>query len=86
MEKNKNSSKKNKPLIGIIILSVLYFLSFIGSLISKHNDAYSYLPDSIDAFSTTKNLRDEMIKSGFKECFIRSYSFEISTLFIMRKV
>jgi demethylmenaquinone methyltransferase/2-methoxy-6-polyprenyl-1,4-benzoquinol methylase len=61
-------------------------IPFIGSLISKHNDAYSYLPDSIDAFSTTKNLRDEMIKSGFKECFIRSYSFEISTLFIMRKV
>jgi demethylmenaquinone methyltransferase/2-methoxy-6-polyprenyl-1,4-benzoquinol methylase len=61
-------------------------IPFIGSLISKHNDAYSYLPNSIEAFSTTKNLKDEMIQSGFKECFIQAYSFEISTLFIMKKI
>jgi len=60
-------------------------IPFIGRIISKHSDAYTYLPDSIKAFETTKALKDEMEAVGFKEEFIKGYSFEISTLFIMRK-
>lgn len=60
-------------------------IPFIGKIISKHSDAYTYLPDSIKAFETTKSLKEEMQSAGFKEEFVKGYSFEISTLFIMRK-
>jgi len=61
-------------------------IPFIGRLISKHHGAYSYLPDSIDAFATTKQLKEEMLEAGFGTEFIQGYSFNISTLFIMRKI
>jgi len=57
----------------------------IGKLISKHSNAYTYLPDSINAFETTAMLKDEMLQAGFDEAHIKGYSFEISTLFIMKK-
>jgi len=60
-------------------------IPFIGKIISKHSEAYDYLPSSIDAFATTKELEDEMIKTGFAKEFIQGYSFNISTLFVMRK-
>jgi demethylmenaquinone methyltransferase/2-methoxy-6-polyprenyl-1,4-benzoquinol methylase len=60
-------------------------IPFIGKIISRHSDAYTYLPDSIKAFETTKALKEEMEAAGFEETFIKGYSFEISTLFIMRK-
>jgi len=60
-------------------------IPFIGRMISKHSDAYTYLPDSIKAFETTAALKAEMEAAGFSEAFVKGYSFEISTLFIMQK-
>jgi demethylmenaquinone methyltransferase/2-methoxy-6-polyprenyl-1,4-benzoquinol methylase len=60
-------------------------IPFIGKIISKHSEAYDYLPSSIDAFTTTKEIEEEMKKVGFVTEFIQGYTFNISTLFIMRK-
>jgi demethylmenaquinone methyltransferase/2-methoxy-6-polyprenyl-1,4-benzoquinol methylase len=60
-------------------------IPFIGRIISRHSDAYSYLPDSIKAFETTAALQKEMETAGFVPEHVKGYSFEISTLFIMRK-
>ncbi len=60
-------------------------IPFIGKIISRHSDAYTYLPDSIKAFETTAKLKEEMEAAGFQSVFIKGYSFEISTLFMMQK-
>ena len=60
-------------------------IPFIGKIISRHSDAYTYLPDSIKAFETTAKLESEMEAAGFAKVFVKGYSFEISTLFMMQK-
>jgi len=60
-------------------------IPFVGKIVSGHSEAYSYLPDSIDEFATTKELVSELKKHNFKEAFVKGYSFEVSTLFMMQK-
>jgi demethylmenaquinone methyltransferase / 2-methoxy-6-polyprenyl-1,4-benzoquinol methylase len=60
-------------------------IPFVGKIVSGHSEAYSYLPDSIDEFATTKELVNELKRHQFKEEFVKGYSFEVSTLFMMRK-
>jgi demethylmenaquinone methyltransferase/2-methoxy-6-polyprenyl-1,4-benzoquinol methylase len=57
----------------------------IGGFISKDQEAYTYLPDSIEDFLTTKKLVGELKQTGFKSLHVQSYSMEISTLFIAQK-
>lgn len=58
----------------------------IGALISKNKDAYTYLPDSIEAFITKKQLCEELKEVGLEPIFVQGYSFDISTTFIARKI
>jgi demethylmenaquinone methyltransferase/2-methoxy-6-polyprenyl-1,4-benzoquinol methylase len=49
----------------------LYFhhiLPFIGGIISKDKNAYTYLPDSVSAFPSGKDFLVELEKAGFKNC------------------
>ena len=63
-----------------------HILPVVGGLLSKNYEAYKYLPDSIDGFATTEDLERELIESGFEIVEIKSYSMEISTLFIAQKI
>jgi demethylmenaquinone methyltransferase/2-methoxy-6-polyprenyl-1,4-benzoquinol methylase len=58
---------------------------FLGALISKNYEAYKYLPDSIEGFLTASILQDELKEAGFKAEYIKSFSFDISTLLIARR-
>lgn len=60
-------------------------LPIIGGIISKNLEAYTYLPNSIDSFLSTKSLCDELTKSGFEVVFCEGFSMNISTLFIAKK-
>ncbi|MDR2789381.1 MAG: bifunctional demethylmenaquinone methyltransferase/2-methoxy-6-polyprenyl-1,4-benzoquinol methylase UbiE [Campylobacteraceae bacterium] len=60
-------------------------LPFLGALISKNYEAYKYLPDSIEGFLTASTLRDELKEAGFQTEYIKSFSFDISTLLIAKK-
>ncbi len=60
-------------------------LPVIGGIVSKNYKAYKYLPDSIEDFLTTDMLTKELESSGFKSVYIKSYSGNISTLFIVEK-
>ncbi len=60
-------------------------LPIIGGLVSKNYKAYKYLPDSIEEFLTSDMLLDELDKVGFDKVYVKSYSGNISTLFIMKK-
>jgi len=62
----------------------LYFhhiLPFIGGIISKDKNAYTYLPDSVSAFPSGKDFLTELVKVGFKESKHIPLSFGIVTLY-----
>lgn len=58
----------------------------IGGIISKNKEAYTYLPDSIENFITTKQLCQELREVGLEPIFIKGYSLDISTTIIARKL
>ena len=62
-----------------------YVLPFIGGLISKDKNAYTYLPDSVSAFPSGNNFLTELVKVGFKECKHIPLTFGIVSLYIAIK-
>ncbi len=61
-------------------------MPIIGGMVSGSRDAYTYLPESIEAFITTKQMIDELKSVGLEPVFVQGYSLDISTTFIARKV
>ncbi|QCD53267.1 bifunctional demethylmenaquinone methyltransferase/2-methoxy-6-polyprenyl-1,4-benzoquinol methylase UbiE [Campylobacter sp. RM16192] len=57
----------------------------IGGFISKNQEAYEYLPSSIENFLDTESFVDELRKAGFEIEVCKSFSMDISTLFVARK-
>ncbi len=58
----------------------------IGGYISKNLEAYEYLPNSIEGFLTVDGMRSELEAAGFEPLFIQSFSMDISTLMIAKKL
>ncbi len=57
----------------------------VGGFISKNLEAYEYLPNSIEDFSTVENMKKELEEAGFEMLYAKSFSMDISTLLIARK-
>lgn len=57
----------------------------VGGFISKNLEAYEYLPNSIEDFSTVENMKEELMIAGFEIVYAKSFSMDISTLLIARK-
>jgi len=57
----------------------------VGGFISKNLEAYEYLPNSIEEFSTVENMQNELVNAGFTMLYTQSFSMDISTLLIARK-
>jgi demethylmenaquinone methyltransferase/2-methoxy-6-polyprenyl-1,4-benzoquinol methylase len=58
----------------------------IGGLVSGSKDAYTYLPESIEAFITSDQMVEELKAVGLEPIFVKGYSMDISTTFIARKI
>jgi demethylmenaquinone methyltransferase/2-methoxy-6-polyprenyl-1,4-benzoquinol methylase len=58
----------------------------IGGLISGSKDAYTYLPESIENFITTEQMKKELQEAGLEPIFVQSYSMKMSTTIIARKI
>ena len=58
----------------------------IGGLVSKNKDAYTYLPESIEAFITTDQMVAELKEVGLEPIFVKGYSLDMSTTFIAKKI
>ena len=58
----------------------------IGGMVSKNKDAYTYLPESIEKFITTKQMCEELKSVGLEPIFVKGYSMDMSTTFIARKI
>jgi len=62
-----------------------YVLPQIGKLISKDNDAYTYLPESVQAFPYGKEFLGILERVGFKNTTCKSLTFGISSIYMAEK-
>lgn len=60
-------------------------LPIIGKIISKDNEAYKYLPDSVHEFDEKVNLKELFLSSGFKAVHAHSLTFGIVQVIIAEK-
>jgi len=79
------STPKYFPLKQLYNLYFHYILPTIGSWISKDKDAYSYLPESVDAFPSGEKFITKMKQVGFKDCRHFPLTFGIVSLYIAIK-
>jgi demethylmenaquinone methyltransferase/2-methoxy-6-polyprenyl-1,4-benzoquinol methylase len=57
----------------------------IGRLISKDRSAYTYLPESVEAFPDGADFENILKKVGFKETTCRPLTFGISSIYTAQK-
>jgi demethylmenaquinone methyltransferase/2-methoxy-6-polyprenyl-1,4-benzoquinol methylase len=57
----------------------------IGRLISKDKSAYTYLPESVEAFPDGEAFENILKKIGFKDTTCTSLTFGISSIYTARK-
>jgi demethylmenaquinone methyltransferase / 2-methoxy-6-polyprenyl-1,4-benzoquinol methylase len=62
-----------------------YLLPRVGGLVSKHGDAYSYLPASVDEFPSPKAFAGILEECGFTGVEHRTMTFGIASIFLGRK-
>ncbi len=65
-------------------LYMFYFkniLPMIGRLVSKDNRAYTYLPDSVNAFPFGEKMKSILLNTGFKKVEYKKLSFGIATIY-----
>lgn len=61
------------------------FIPTIGRIISKDKVAYSYLPESIQAFIQGRDMVATLLKNGFKEASYKSYTLGVCTMYLAKK-
>ena len=62
-----------------------YVLPRVGRAVSRHGDAYSYLPASVEAFHTPDAFADLVRRAGFRHVEYHSLTFGIVYLYLARK-
>jgi len=62
-----------------------YILPIIGKIVSKDNSAYTYLPESVQAFPYGKAFLEELEIVGFKNTKCLPLTFGISSIYIGQK-
>lgn len=77
--------KKSGILTGARDFYLGKILPKIGGFISKNQEAYEYLPSSIEGFLDAKSFAGELASAGFEMRLCKSFSMDISTLFIAQK-
>lgn len=79
------SKPKTFPLKQIFNLYFRYILPQIGKLVSKDQSAYTYLPESVQAFPDGNDFLNILKKIGFKETRCIPLSFGISSIYFAKK-
>lgn len=52
-----------------------FVIPLLGRLVAGDAEAYNYLPSSMDAFLSTQELSDRMVRSGFEDVHSMEYMF-----------
>jgi len=61
------------------------FMPMVGGLISKDKSAYSYLPQSVQAFPYGERFLKLLEEVGFQNCRLKRLSFGIATIYVGEK-
>lgn len=62
-----------------------YILPTIGKIVSKHNSAYTYLPESIDLFPAPETFIEMLREVGFSNIERHSQSLGIAQIYVAQK-
>ncbi|GAA4460394.1 bifunctional demethylmenaquinone methyltransferase/2-methoxy-6-polyprenyl-1,4-benzoquinol methylase UbiE [Nemorincola caseinilytica] len=62
-----------------------YVLPAIGRMVSKHSRAYTYLPESVQAFPDGQRFCDILTKCGFSKANARPLTLGVTTLYTATK-
>jgi len=62
-----------------------YITPVIGKLFSKDNSAYTYLPESVNAFPDGQGFLNILNKAGFRETRAISLTFSIPSIYVAKK-
>ncbi len=57
----------------------------VGKMVSKNDEAYTYLPESVQQFPENKDFMDVMAKAGYKNISQKRLTFGIATLYSATK-
>lgn len=76
---------KNKFILSLYLFYFNKVLPFIGRLVSKDNEAYTYLPQSVGDFDEKINLVALMSDAGFKQVKKYSLTFGLTQVVIGEK-
>ncbi|MDX1905208.1 MAG: bifunctional demethylmenaquinone methyltransferase/2-methoxy-6-polyprenyl-1,4-benzoquinol methylase UbiE [Thermonemataceae bacterium] len=79
------SKPKRFPIKQVYNFYFKNILPNIGKLVSKDNRAYTYLPESVQAFPEGKEFLDILKKVGFGEPKQEKLSFGISSIYVAQK-
>lgn len=75
-----------QPLRGLYLFYFRRVLPLVGRLVSKHRDAYTYLPASVLAFPEPDRLRAIMEEAGFAEVRYRRLFGGIVAIHVGRRI
>lgn len=76
------SLPKNPFFRAIYFFYFRHLLPFVGNIVSKHKDAYSYLNESVEDFPYGDAFEDMMRKANLKNVHRKELTFGIATLYI----
>jgi len=62
-----------------------YWLPTVGRLVSKDSRAYTYLPESVEAFPSGEAFKDVLLKCGFEQVDIYPLSYGIASIYHAKK-
>lgn len=62
-----------------------YILPLMGRMVSKHSRAYTYLPESVQAFPQGQDFCNILTRCGFKNAKARPLTFGITSLYTAYK-
>lgn len=60
-------------------------LPFVGNLISKDKEAYTYLPESVDEFDAKVDLESLLLEAGFSKVVVTKATFGIVQIAVAEK-
>lgn len=79
------SKPKHFPLKQVYNIYFKSILPLIGKVISKDQAAYTYLPESVQAFPDGRDFLDILEKVGFKNTRCKTLTFGISSIYTGKK-
>ncbi len=75
----------NKIIKAFYLFYFKKILPFVGNLISKDKEAYTYLPESVDEFDAKVDLKRLLLEAGFSKVTVKQATFGIVQIAVAEK-